>query len=342
MPNRWIAAVAALCFAGSSASAQPVADFYRGKTVTIVVSTSSGGGYDALARALARHLGRLIPGNPTVVVRNMPGAGGITAVNWLYNTAEKDGTVVGLVQNGTPLEPLFGTKAARYDATKFNWLGTPSYEVSMVLVWNSVPVNTVDDLRNHETTMGASGANSTPAFYTRLLNATLGTRMKLINGYPGQNDAFLAMERGELDGYPSVFYSALTSTRPTWLPEKKVKLLVQVGLDKEPNLPDVPSALDLARNADDRALIEVGAAPLGTGRPFLMPPGVPAERVAAMRKAMADTFRDPVFLEEAKKRQLDVASPRAGQELQALVERIYTKTPPEVITRLRKIMNPGG
>ena len=144
----------------------------------------------------------------------MPGAGGITAVNWLYNTAEKDGTVIGLVQNGTPLEPLFGTKAARYDATKFNWLGTPSYEVSMVLLWNTVPVNTVDDLRKRETTMGASGANSTPAFYTRLLNATLGTKMKLINGYPGQNDAFLAMERGELDGYPSVFYSALTSTRP--------------------------------------------------------------------------------------------------------------------------------
>src|SRR5688572_1846660 len=168
MPNRWIAAVAALCFAASSASAQSVADFYRGKTVTIVVSTSSGGGYDALARALARHLGRLIPGNPTVVVRNMPGAGGITAVNWLYNTAEKDGTVVGLVQNGTPLEPLFGTKAARYDATKFNWLGTPSYEVSMVLVWNTVPVNTVKDLQTRETTMGSSGANSTPSFYTRI------------------------------------------------------------------------------------------------------------------------------------------------------------------------------
>jgi tripartite-type tricarboxylate transporter receptor subunit TctC len=139
-----------------------------------------------------------------------------------------------------------------------------------------------------------------------------------------------------------VFYSALTSTRPTWLPEKKVKLLVQVGLDKEPNLPDVPSALDLARNAEDRSLIEVGAAPLGTGRPFLMPPGVPAERVAAMQKAMTDTFRDPAFLEEAKKRQLDVASPRTGQELQALVQRIYTKTQPDVIVRLRKIMNPGG
>ena len=149
------------------------------------------------------------------------------------------------------------------------------------------------------------------------------------------------MERGEVDGYPSVFYSALTSTRPNWLPEKKVKLLVQFGLEKEPNLPDVPSALDLARNADDKALIEAGAGPLGTGRPFLMPPGVPAERVAAMQKAMTDTFKDPPFLEEARKRQLDVGSPRTGPDLHALVQRIYTRTPPHVIARLRKVMNPG-
>ena len=193
-----------------------------------------------MARAIARHIGKHIPGNPTVVVRNMPGAGGITAVNWLYNAAEKDGTVLGLVQNGTPLEPLFGTKEARYDATKFNWLGTPSFEVSMVLLWHTVPVNSLDDLKTKETNMGASGANSTPAFYTRMLNAMLGTKMKLINGYPGQNDAFLAMERGELDGYPSVFYSALTSTRPNWLRDKQAKAIVQYGPERLKELPDVP------------------------------------------------------------------------------------------------------
>jgi tripartite-type tricarboxylate transporter receptor subunit TctC len=341
MPNRWIAAVAALCFAGSSASAQPVADFYRGKTVTIVVSTSSGGGYDALARALARHLGRLIPGNPTVVVRNMPGAGGITAVNWLYNTAEKDGTVVGLVQNGTPLEPLFGTKAARYDATKFNWLGTPSYEVSMVLVWNSVPVNTVDDLRKHETTMGASGANSTPAFYTRLLNATLGTRMKLINGYPGQNDAFLAMERGELDGYPSVFYSALTSTRPTWLQDKKAKPIVQYGPQRLKELPDVPFATDLLKNEDDKLLMQAASAPQALGRPLLLPPDVPADRVAAMRKALAETFVDPQFKADAEKIGLIVNAPQTGQQLQEVIARAYA-SPPRVVERIQKLTNPGN
>jgi tripartite-type tricarboxylate transporter receptor subunit TctC len=341
MTIRWISALAASCLVSMPASAQSVADFYRGKTVTIVVSTSSGGGYDALARALARHIGRLIPGNPIVVVRNMPGAGGITAVNWLYNTAEKDGTAVGLVQNGTPLEPLFGTKAARYDATKFNWLGTPSYEVSMVLLWNTVPVNSVDDLRKVETTMGASGANSTPAFYARLLNATLGTRMKLINGYPGQNDAFLAMERGELDGYPSVFYSALTSTRPNWLKDKQAKAIVQYGPERLTELPDVPFATDLLTNEDDRLLMQAASAPQALGRPLLLPPDVPADRVTAMRKALADTFNDPQFKADAEKIGLIVNAPRTGQQLQEVIARAYA-SPARVVERIQKLNNPGN
>lgn len=340
MPIRWISTLALLCSTVAPASAQSVADFYRGKTVTIVVSTSSGGGYDALARALARHIGRLIPGSPTVVVRNMPGAGGITAVNWLYNSAEKDGSVIGLVQNGTPLEPLFGTTAARYDATKFNWLGTPSYEVSMVLVWNTVPVNTVDDLRKRETTMGASGANSTPAFYTRLLNATLGTKMKLINGYPGQNDAFLAMERGELDGYPSVFYSALTSTRPTWLKDKKAKAIVQYGPERLKELPNVPFATDLLTNDDDKLLMQAASAPQALGRPLLLPPDVPADRVAAMRKALADTLTDAQFKADAAKIGLIVNAPQTGQQLQQVIARAYA-SPARVIERIRKLNNPG-
>src|SRR5688572_1330681 len=337
---RLMSALAALCSFPASASAQSVADFYKGKTVTLVVSTSSGGGYDTLARAIAKHIGRHVPGNPNVVVRNMPGAGGITAVNWLYNTAEKDGTVVGLVQNGTPLEPLFGTKAARYDATKFNWLGTPSYEVSMVLLWHTVPVNTVKDLQTRETTMGSSGANSTPSFYTRMLNATLGTRMRLIYGYPGQNDALLAMERGELDGYPSVFYSALTSTRPTWLKEKKAKAIVQYGPHRLKELPDVPFATDLLKNEDDRLLMQASSAPQALGRPLLMPPDVPADRVAAMRKALADTFKDPQFKADADKIGLIVNAPRTGEELQQVIADAY-KTPSRVVERLRALNNPG-
>jgi tripartite-type tricarboxylate transporter receptor subunit TctC len=338
-PRLIAALVAASALWGAPAAAQSVADFYKGKTVTIVVTTSTGGGYDAMARALARHIGRHIPGNPLVVVRNMPGAGGITAVNWLYNAAEKDGTIVGLVQNGTPLEPLFGTKEARYDATKFSWLGTPSYEVSMVLLWHTVPVNTMEDLRTRETNMGASGANSTPAFYTRLLNSTLGTKMKLINGYPGQNDAFLAMERGELDGYPSVFYSALTSTRPNWLRDKQAKAIVQYGPARLQELPDVPFAIDLLTNADDKLLMQAAFAPQALGRPLLLPPGVPADRIAAMRKALADTFVDREFKTDAEKIGLIVNAPQTGDQLQQVIANAYA-TPSRVVERLRKLNNP--
>ena len=338
---RLLPALIALLGLGAPAQAQSVADFYKGKNVSIVVSTSTGGGYDAMARAISRHIGKHIPGNPTVLVRNMPGAGGITAVNWLFNAAEKDGTILGLVQNGTPLEPLFGTKEARYDAPKFNWLGTPSIEVSMVLLWHTVPVNTVEELKTKETNMGASGANSTPAFYTRLLNAVLGTKMKLINGYPGQNDAFLAMERGELDGYPSVFYSALTSTRPNWLRDKQAKAIVQYGPERLKELPDVPFAPDLLTNEDDKLLMQAAFAPQALGRPLLMPPGVAADRVAAMRKALADTFTDPEFQAEAEKAGLIVNAPKTGEQLQEVIAKAYA-TPSRVVERLQKLNNPGN
>jgi tripartite-type tricarboxylate transporter receptor subunit TctC len=322
------------------AMADPVADFYKGKNVSFVVSTSSGGGYDTMARAIARFIGKHMPGNPTFIVRNMPGAGGIPAMNYLYNIAEKDGTVIGLVQNNTPLEPLFGTKEARYDATKMNWLGTPSFEVSMVLLWNKVPVNSIEDLKTKETNMGASGANSTPAFYTRLLNATLGTKMKLINGYPGQNDAFLAMERGELDGYPSVFYSALTSTRPNWLRDKQAKAIVQYGPERLKELGDVPFAPDLLTNGDDKLLMQTAFAPLALGRPLVTPPGLPADRLAALRKALADTLADPEFLADGEKLGLGVNAPRTGEQLQDVIVRAY-QTPSRVIERLQKLNNPG-
>ena len=314
-------------------------DFYRGKTVTIVVSTSTGGGYDAMARAIARHIGRHVPGNPNFVIRNMPGAGGIAAVNWLFNVAEKDGTIVGLVSNATPLEPLFGTKEARYDATRFNWLGTPSFETAMVLLWHTVPVNSIQDLKTRETNMGASGANSTPAFYTRVFNATLGTRMKLIAGYPGQSNALLAMERGELDGYPSVFYSALTSTRPTWLANKQAKAIFQYGPERLKELPDVPFAPDLLSGNDDKLLMQAAVAPLALGRPLLMPPNVPPDRVAALRKALGDTFRDAAFQAEAEKIGVIVNAPRTGEQLQDVIVKAYA-TPSRVVDRLQKLNNP--
>jgi tripartite-type tricarboxylate transporter receptor subunit TctC len=341
LTSRTFAAIVAVGALGAEpALAQSVADFYKGKTVTLIISSAAGGGYDALARTIANHLGKHIPGSPAVIVRNMAGAGGIVATNHLYSVAAKDGTVVGGVQNNTPFEPLFGTKAATYDPLKFNWLGTPSIEVAMLTVWHKAPVNSWQDARTQEITVGSSGVNSTPSFYGRLLNETLGLKQKIIVGYESQTQAFLAMERGEVDGYPSVFYSALMSTKPTWYKDKLIKILVQMGLEKEPALPEVPFALDLVSNPEDKLLLTAAYAPLQSGRPYLMPPGVPADRVAAMGAAMMETFRDRDFLAEADKRGLGVNSPRTGQELHDLLTQVYTKTPPHIIERLRKISTP--
>jgi len=329
--------VAVACAA--PAGADPIPDFYKGRTVTIVVSSSAAGGYDTLARAVARHIGKHVPGRPAVIVRNMVGAGGMVATNFLYHNADKDGSVIGLVQNNTPFEPLLGTKEARYDPVKFNWLGSPSVETAMVLLWHTVPVNSLDGLKAREVAVGVSGANSTPAFYTRLLNATLGTRMKPINGYPGQNDVLLAMERRELDGHPSAFFSALSSTRPTWLRDKAAKAIVQYGPERLADLGPVPFALDLVRNGEDRLVMEAAFAPLALGRPFLLPPGVPAERVAALRQAFSVTMADRDFLAEGEKIGLGLNAPRTGAQIQELMERTY-RSPPAVIDRLRQLNTP--
>ena len=333
----------ALCIVAGAclpqAKAEGVAEFYQGRTVTVVVGSNAGGGYDTFARSLARYMGKHIPGSPTLIVRNMPGAGGMTATNFLYNNADKDGSVIGLVQNNTPFEPLFGTKEARYDPVRFNWLGSPSAETAMVLLWHAAPVNSVAELKVREVAVGVSGANSTPAFFTRLLNATLGTRMKPINGYPGQNDVLLAMERREIDGHPSAFFSSVRSTRPTWLRDKTAKAIVQYGAEKLAELPDVPFAPDLVGHDGDRLVMQAAFAPLALGRPLLTPPSVAAERVAALRAAFAATMADPDFLAEGERVGLGLNAPRSGEQIQEVVERAY-QSPPRVIDRLRQLNAP--
>lgn len=319
-----------------AAKAQSSADFYKGRTVTMLIGSAPGGGYDAMGRAVSRHIGKHIPGNPVVVVQNMSGAGGIIPTNHLFKLAAKDGSLIGTVNNTTPFEPLIGTREASYDPTQFNWLGTPSVEVGLVAVWRESPIRSLDDLKAKESTMGSSGANSTPSFYARLLNELLGAKMKIVVGYPGQNEAFLAMERGELDGYPSTFYSALTSTRPEWLRDKKVRVLIQYGPQRQPELGETPFLPDLLTNPEDKALAQVAFAALALGRPFLMPPGVPAERVATMRKALMDVFTDKDFIAEAEKLQLSVGSVRTGEQLQKEIADAY-KSPPELVARLRRL-----
>jgi tripartite-type tricarboxylate transporter receptor subunit TctC len=321
---------------GGAASADPVADFYKGKTMSLVISSGAGGGYDTLSRALSRHIGKHIPGSPNVVPRNMPGAGGIVATKHLYSAAARDGTVMGGVQNNAPLEPLFGTKEADYDSTKLNWIGTPSLETGLLIVWHTSKFKTIDDVRKSEMTAGASGVNSAPAFYSRLLNELLGTKIKVIAGYPGQNDAYLAIERGELDTYGTTFWSSLTSTKQDWIKNKQIRILVQYGPIKEPELHDVPYGPDLVKNEDDKLLFEAAYGPLTLGRPFLMPPEVPADRLAAVRKAFMAMIKDADFRNEANKLGLQIDNPRSGEQLQADVERLY-RTPANVVERLRRI-----
>jgi tripartite-type tricarboxylate transporter receptor subunit TctC len=319
---------------GGTAAADEVADFYRGKTVSLIISNAAGGGYDVLARALAPYLAKYIPGNPTIIVQNMPGAGGLLGVNYLYNLAAKDGSVIGGISNTVPFEPLNGTSEARFDPLAFNWLGSPTVETGMLIVWHTVPVDSITDAKTRETTIASTGTKSTPSFYARLLNQTLGTKLKIIVGYPGQNEMYHAMESGEVDGSSSVFYSSLMATRPTWLREKKIKVLVQYGLEKHPDLPDVPFAADLAGNSEDVQLIQAAVAPLGVGRPYAMPPGVPATRIGAVRQAFEKALHDSEFIARAESLQIDLRAARNGDQVRDIIQRAYSVSP-QVVTRLR-------
>jgi tripartite-type tricarboxylate transporter receptor subunit TctC len=318
------------------AAGQPVAEFYKGRTVGMIVGGSPGGGFDTLARAIARHIGKHNPGNPNVVPRNMPGAGGLRAMEHLYNVADKDGSVIALVGNTPAFVPLVTGKAARFDPLKFNWLGTPSTESPLTLVWGTVPVKTYEDLRTRETTMGASGSDSPQAFFGRIINSVLGLKMKIVTGYLGQNEIFIAMERGEVEGFPSVYYSSMTSTRPDWLPKGLARAILQYGPEPLKDLPDVPWVPALLTKPEDKELMTVANAPNAMGRPLLMPPGVPAGRLAAMRKALADTFADPEFQKEAEKIGLIVNAPRTGEQLYDVIRAAYAAAP-ATIERLRQL-----
>lgn len=326
----------AAAVAAAPASAQGIAEFYKGKTVTLVISSGPGGGYDTLSRTVARYIGRHIPGQPNIVAMNMPGAGGIVTTNFMYNIAPKDGTHIAGVQNNAPLEPLFGTKEAKYDAEKFNWLGTPSVEIGLLAIWHEAGMRTLQDAMKRELKVGASGINSSPSFYARLLSELIGLKVQIIAGYKSQADAFLAMERGEIDFYGTTYWSALTSAKPAWIKEKKLDIVLQYGPQKAKELAHVPLLDDLVTKPEDRILMKAAEAQLALGRPFLIPPGVSADRVAALRKAFMDMLKDPEFLEEAQKRGLEVDTPRSGEVLQKELEDVY-KTPPAIVERLRKI-----
>jgi tripartite-type tricarboxylate transporter receptor subunit TctC len=326
----------ALCgvFAASSAFAQdPVADFYkRNNTIRMVVGSEPGGGYDAYARLLSRHLGKHIPGNPNILVQNMPGAGGIVAANWLYNVAPKDGTAIAQTQRLVPFHQIMGEDGPKFETAKFNWLGSLASEVTVCVSWKATTdIKTFEDLRKKELIIGGSGPNDTETV-PAVLNNILGAKFKMISGYPSSTAITLAMERGEVQAVCSSWSSLSTRNAHWFRGDPKVNFLVQASTQKHPDLPKVPLALEFATNQEDKDLLEFNDARLAVGRPFMLPPGVPPERVKALRTAFNNMVKDKDFLADAEKekRELDIVS---GEEMQQLFERL-AKTPKKLIDRL--------
>lgn len=328
-----LAAVLLLAVVGQAGAADAVADFYKGKTVTMMVGYTPGSTYDMWARLVGRHLGRHIPGTPTVIVQNMPGAGSVTASNHVYNIAPQDGTVLGLMSSNNPFAPLQGVTEARFEPTKFTWLGSPTIDTAVIMVWNTAPVNTFEEAKSTQVLLGSTSPNGTSSFYARIFNAIFKTKFKTVYGYPGMAETFIAIERGEVMGHASPFWSIMKSIKADWVRDKKVKFLAQYGGRKNPDIPNVPFLRDLITNEEDLKLFDAAMAPLSVGYPFLAGPGVPADRAAALRKAYQDTFKDPEFLAEAAKTNLDIA-PVTGEQTLKTIQAVYA-TPKPVLDRMR-------
>jgi tripartite-type tricarboxylate transporter receptor subunit TctC len=296
-----------------------------------------GGAYDLYARVIARHLGKHIPGNPTIVPKNLEGAGSLRLANWMFRVAPKDGSVIATIGRGTGFDPILGQKGAQFDGTKFTWLGSANNEVSVCVSWNATSgITKFEDLFTKEMTVGGTSMSADTDQFPRILNGVLGTKMKIVSGYPGGNDVVLAMERGEIQGRCGWSWSSVMSTHKAWLDEKKMTVLAQIALRRHPDLPDVPLIMDLAKNPEQKQILRLIFARQVMGRPYLAPPGVPADRAEVLRKAFMDTINDPDFKADADKAQLEI-TPVDGEDLQKLISEVYA-TPPEIAKKAAAIL----
>ncbi len=335
MSTRITAAVfVAAITASSAAFADDVASFYKGKSIDLIIASEVGGGYDAYARLIAPFMEKHLPGNPKFVPKQMIGAGGLIATNYLANVAKKDGTAIAQVQNTVPFQPLFAPDTAKFKAAELGYLGSANSEVSLSFVWHNTPTKSFQHLRERETLMaGVTGSISSQ--YARAMNELAGTKIKVIVGYQGATQSLMAVERGEVEGYPAIFWSTLKVTRAQWLEQKSIRLVAQMALAKHPELPDVPLIFDYIDTEQNKQIAELLFAPQVGGRPFITPPGIPADRLKALQDAFAASLRDPDFLAEAEKRKLEVQYV-SGPDLLAIIQKAY-KSPPEVVARVRSI-----
>jgi tripartite-type tricarboxylate transporter receptor subunit TctC len=330
----------ALGSGATSASADPIADFYKGKQVNWVLSAGAGGGYSSYAHVFAAYLSAHIPGKPNVVVQNMPGAGGIRAMTYFASVAPKDGTTIGLVHSSVPFAPLYGIKGANFDPRQMHWLGSINAASGICVSWTASGVTTWNDLLTKGFVVGGTGAGSQMETMPAMLNKLFGTKIKIVSGYKGGNDVYLAMERGEVQGRCGGLKSSIKSTRPDWFPQHKVSVPIQIALKRDPEFPDSPAVEEFAKDEKTKQILKLILAPMGMDRPLLAPPGTPPEIVAALRKAFHEAMNDPGFVADATKAHIEIEEV-SGEEVEKIIADAYAM-PKDVIEAANESMSLTG
>jgi tripartite-type tricarboxylate transporter receptor subunit TctC len=321
------------------AAAQSVADFYKAHPIVMLVGSGAGGGYDVYARTFARYWSRHIPGHPDIIAKNMPAAAGLAAASTLYASAERDGTVIGALTNGAPMGPLFGDPGAHYDPLRFAWLGSIGKLENVCATWHTSPVKSIAQAQARTVVVAGAGASSNTVIVPKMLNALIGTKFKVIAGYDPGSGLTMAVEGGEAEGICGLSWSTMKASRPRWVDEHLLNVLVQLGLTKLRDLPDVPSALDLVSDPENKSVMELILMRQEAGRPFAAPPGTPADRVAALRQAFEETLRDPDFVAEAEKTKLEI-DPISGQAIARLLQKAYA-APQRIVQRAAALVEPA-
>ena len=329
----------ALALITDTAHADSIADFYKGRTITVYIASGPGGGYDAYGRLLAQYVVKHMPGQPQAVAVNMTGAGGRTLANFLYNKAPQDGTAIGILQAPIIIDPLLYGKDAQgvlYDPLKFGWIGSLDQFTPIAVVWNTLGIKTIAEAKGKEIKFGSSGGDVSERLYANILNTMLGTKFVAVAGYSGSAEIALAMERGEVPAFVGWYWAGMKRTKPEWLEKNLVTVLVQFGITSNPEMKNVPFIMDLLKDPTDRQVVHVALSQLAMARPFTAPPNVPAERIAALRAAFDAMLKDQEFLADAQRQQLDI-TPTSGAQIDALLKDMYA-TPPELVARIRAAM----
>ena len=329
-------AILALIVQVSSTAAEPVADFYRGKTISMIIATAPGGDYDLRARLVSRHMGRHIPGNPTIVPRNMPGGVGIQAANYMATVAAQDGTSLHAIMQKMSGHQALGGAGAEFDTRKFFWIGNTTDTPNVINSWHTTGIRTIQDVMTRELVVGAPGQATNSVYYQKALNDLVGTKFRIVSGYPGGNNVNLAMEREEVGGRGSNSWASWKATKPDWLRDKKIFILVQFALKRDPELADIPTAIELTKNDADKAVMTFLSADIPISRAYVTTPGVPKERVQALRRAFDATMKDPEFVAEAKKLNMDMR-PSTGEEAQRYSD-LIANTPAPILARAKAII----